>query len=148
MPANRRNFWILLSVLSVIVTSARWMDDNQSSCSMMCEAPSAVCETTPRFAGSYDIDRAPVVTNLEQVKRRILRSYSCSARRQGVTGSVTARVLVDERGNYLRHRILSTSRCGLKYRCEPYLSLMRFQPAIKGNKAVKAWTNVRIDLGY
>jgi outer membrane biosynthesis protein TonB len=102
----------------------------------------------PQIDAPTAVDREPMVRNMQDVKRGILYSYPCSVRRAGVEGTVVARVLVDEHGQYLRHRIISRTNCGLAHRCDRHLAQLRFIPAIRGHRAVPAWTNVELDFSY
>lgn len=150
MPAKKRNFWILLTLLAVILAGARWLEFSQLNCQRShCVSTSVDTRTSmPHIDAPADVDREPIAKNIPQVKRGILYSYPCSVRRAGVEGSIVARVLVDEHGEYLRHRVISRTHCGLAHRCERYLSQLEFIPAVRDHHQVAAWTNVELSFPY
>jgi outer membrane biosynthesis protein TonB len=150
MPAKRRNFWILLSVLAVILAGTRWLDYKQRSCASSCGMSSSFTEQSvlPHIDAPTAVDREPIVRNMAAVKRGILYSYPCTVRRAGVEGTVVARVLVDENGQYLRHRIISRTNCGLAHRCDRFFSELEFVPAVRNHQTVPAWTNVEFHFPY
>jgi hypothetical protein len=137
MPVKQRNFWILLSVLAVILAGSRWLDHKQRSCMNAHNVPSSLMEqpVLPQIDATSAVDREPMAKNLVAVKRNIMYSYPCATRRSGVQGTVVARVLVDEHGNYLRHRIISRTNCGLAHRCDRHLSQLTFIPAVRNHRA-------------
>lgn len=150
MSAKQRNFWILLSVLAVILAGARWLDSYQCNSAHACHVSSRLTERTilPPIDAPTAVDREPVARNLAEVKRSVLYSYPCTVRRAGIDGTVVARVLVDENGQYLRHRIISRTNCGLSHRCDRHLAQLEFIPAVRDHRPVPAWTNVELNFSY
>ncbi|MEO1449242.1 MAG: energy transducer TonB, partial [Bacteroidota bacterium] len=60
----------------------------------------------------------------------------------GHDAAVVVRVLVDEHGNYLRHKVISSTHPELKRRSDAYASQLVFTPAIRDGRAMRYWVNV------
>ncbi|MFK7921286.1 MAG: energy transducer TonB [Bacteroidia bacterium] len=88
------------------------------------------------------VDQEPIVLNFPDVRKAI--GYPAAALKKGIEGDVYCRILVDESGEYLQHKILNTSHPCLVLAVEPYLSRLKFTPARKGRQKVSYWTNIPI----
>ena len=86
------------------------------------------------------LDQEPEPLNYTQLIRQI--SYPSSAQRGGVEGLVQVLILVDERGNYVRHKIARSAHPLLSQAVDPYIACLQFQPAIYQGRTVRAWTAI------
>ena len=68
--------------------------------------------------------------------------YPQIARDAGIEGRVIIRVLVDEHGNYVRHRVISSVHPMLTKACAEHLAELQFTPAIQGGRPIKFWVNI------
>lgn len=82
----------------------------------------------------------PQPTNMLAVKRAV--GYPKKALNAGVQGDVVLRVLVDEAGNYLKHKIIGTPPPLLLHAVEAQIATLQFMPAIQEGKPIKFWVNV------
>jgi hypothetical protein len=98
----------------------------------------AIVEMEPDVNDVIVAEKQPVPINMMEVRKRI--GYPKAARRKG--GTVVARVLVDEKGNYVRHVIINVGHPILSEAVEEHISLLKFSPAIQGGKPIKLWTNI------
>lgn len=92
------------------------------------------------------VDQEPIVLNLPDVRKAI--GYPAEALKKGIEGKVYCRILVDESGAYLRHKILNATHPSLIFAVEPYLSRLKFSPARKGQQKVSYWTNIPISFSH
>ncbi|MCB0854623.1 MAG: energy transducer TonB [Bacteroidetes bacterium] len=158
----------MLTVIAVIFSTAKWLDSRQSkqckyevrhhevivhhkkkrkSCKSYreehkkrkrCSSMSVV--RTPAIDDFVFVHKEPVVTNYNVVRERI--GYPELAREAGINGSVIVRVLVDESGQYQKHKIISQAHPILGRKCELYVSDLEFSPAKRDGRNVKFWVNV------
>ncbi len=82
----------------------------------------------------------PEELNLNEVKRAI--GYPILAREAGIQGSVVVRILVNEKGYYVRHKVIKKVHPILSEEVEKHLPKLRFTPAMKDGNPVKFWVNV------
>lgn len=66
-------------------------------------------------------------------------SYTREARREGIQGFVTLRVLLSARGKIARVRVTKGLRAGLTENAIRAACRMEFKPAIKGGQPVAQW---------
>ena len=165
MPEKRRNFWIMLTVIAVVFATAKWMDSRQTkqctievkhhqtiihkekrkSCKSVTKRKRRHCKSvtivrTPAIDDFVFVHKEPIVTNYTTVRERI--GYPQLAKEAGINGSVIVRVLVNENGEYQKHKIISQAHPILGRKCETYISDLEFSPAIRDGRNVKFWTNV------
>lgn len=86
------------------------------------------------------VSEEPQPLNMEEVRRRI--GYPEIARDAGIEGQVVVRILVDERGNYMRHKMIKKVHPILSKSVEAALLLLKFTPAIQNNRPIKYWVNL------
>jgi TonB family protein len=82
-----------------------------------------------------DLEAAPI--NLDQVREMV--GYPNRARAERIQGRVAVRVLVNEYGTYVRHRVLSSPNAVLTEAVEEWIYLIRFAPAFRNRKPVRSW---------
>lgn len=174
MSDKKRNFWILLTMIAVILAAGKLIRSNQSHHSTRviiktpahCTPPShrhrdhckkkkrkkkRTCSsyhysTSPAIDDFVFVNQEPVVLNLKEVRHKI--AYPFHHNRQLDGESIVARVLVDQNGRYLRHRIISQTNTQLRSRCEKFLPSLRFVPAIRDGRAVRYWVNIPMNFDF
>lgn len=90
-----------------------------------------------------NINTEPVPLNMQEIKRRI--GYPPVAKEAGIEGKVLLRILVDEKGNYMRHKIINSAHPLFDREIEKYISELRFTPAIQNGKPTKFWVNLPLN---
>ncbi|RMG20559.1 MAG: hypothetical protein D6730_19685 [Bacteroidetes bacterium] len=88
------------------------------------------------------VTHKPKRLNYEQICKDI--GYPHLARENGIEGKVFVRILIDEKGNYVKHQVMNKEKVSdiLVKAVEAHISKLRFSPAMQEDKAVKYWTNV------
>ncbi|MEM6344129.1 MAG: energy transducer TonB [Bacteroidota bacterium] len=102
--------------------------------------PSVLLAQVPKVHDYVYVDQEPVILNLNDVRKAI--GYPFSAIKQGIEGKVYCRVLVNENGVYIKHRILNSAHPILTKAVNPYLNQLKFIPAKRGKESVSYWTNI------
>lgn len=77
--------------------------------------------------------------NLQEVRQLI--GYPPIAKEAGIKGDVMFRVLFDEQGNYIKHKVIKTAHPLLYKACEPYLPCLKLQ-VYADEKPESRWFNV------
>jgi hypothetical protein len=93
-----------------------------------------------RIWRAEEVDQEPQPINYQQVKEWI--GYPERAYQSGIQGDVTLRVLVDEKGEYVRHEVVDSFHPLLRIPCDVFTQLMVFKPAAKDGVSVKCWVKV------
>jgi periplasmic protein TonB len=83
---------------------------------------------------------APNPLNMEEVMKKI--GYPPIAKEAGIEGQVMLRILVDEKGNYVRHIISKAAHPLLQAEVEKHAQELYFTPAIQDGKPIKSWVNI------
>jgi len=85
----------------------------------------------------------PQTINLDEVKAMI--GYPRKAQELGIDGTVHVRILVDEEGDYVKHKILSTPHRFLSDAVNKNIHKIVFTPAIDNNrKPTMYWVNIPV----
>lgn len=88
---------------------------------------------------------APTVAEELQIRRQIEPVYPAASRRAGEEGTVTLKVLVDERGRAREVRVArSSGHARLDESAAEALRRWLFAPATNGSVPIAAWTTVRV----
>lgn len=107
------------------------------------EAPDVVLEE-PKEEPADDafifVQEEPKPVNMADIKKLV--GYPQIARDAGIQGDVVLRILVDEKGNYVKHKIIKQAHPILAQACEAQVPKLKFTPAIQGGKSIKFWVNV------
>ena len=152
LSQRQKKFWVILTLIALSFVATKWIGDRSTtryrSCKKSCQVVEIPRQAIPHINEINSVDREPVVKNLTDVTRRIQYSYSCASRRAGLSGTVVARVLVDQKGDYLRHRIISRTNNELSHRSDRFLRCLKFEPAIKSRRPVPAWVDVEVSIPY
>lgn len=86
------------------------------------------------------VQEEPKAVNLADIKKLV--GYPQIARDAGIQGEVVVRILVDEKGNYSKHKVIKQMHPILAKAVEDQVSKLKFTPAIQGGKPIKFWVNV------
>ncbi len=86
------------------------------------------------------VDQEPTPQNMSVVRQAI--GYPTEAIAKGLEGQVMMRILVDEKGRYVRHKVMVAADSLLSKAVESHIAELTFTPAILQGKAVKFWINV------
>lgn len=87
------------------------------------------------------LDEEPEPLNLEDVKAMI--GYPKEAKEQGITGTVIARILVNEKGDSSRYILVKKVHKSLYEAVEEHVFKLKFSPALKDKKPILFWTNIQ-----
>jgi len=82
----------------------------------------------------------PTPVNMDDIRKLI--GYPQIARDGNIQGDVVLRVLIDERGTYVKHKVIKQMHPVLAQAVEKFIHRLRFTPAIQGGKPIKFWVNV------
>lgn len=104
------------------------------------EVLSVVEEEVPDVNAFIFVEEEPKPINLDEVKSMI--GYPTFARDAGIEGRVIIRVLVDEMGQYMKHKVINQVHPALTEACEKQIVKLRFTPAIQGGTPIKFWINI------
>jgi TonB family protein len=87
------------------------------------------------------VTREPAPLNLSAVRSAI--GYPAAAKDAGIEGTVIARVLVNRKGAYVKHKLLGSPPESLAEAVEAKLSMLKFNPAIGSEGApIPVWINL------
>jgi protein TonB len=86
------------------------------------------------------VEKEPQPVNMDDIKKRI--GYPPAAREAGIEGTVLVRVLVDEKGNYVKHIVLQSPHPLLQKAVEKELPSLKFTPGIQAGKPIRVWVNI------
>lgn len=86
------------------------------------------------------VDFAPDPVNMVEVKTAI--GYPQAAIDSNMSGVVVVRILVDEKGYYVKHKVIKSPGKLLSEAVEAKIADLIFSPAMQGVKAIKCWVNV------
>lgn len=95
---------------------------------------------TPGIKDFVQVDEEPKPINMNELYKKI--GYPKAAREAGIEGTVVARVLIDEKGQYVEHEILNEAHAILSTAVEEQLPSLTMTPAIKDDIPVKFWVNI------
>lgn len=88
----------------------------------------------------FAVDRPAVVLNLEQIKKRIRVPYSALKEEEML--AVQCRILVSDKGQYVRHIVTRSDHEELCESVSMQVATLRFIPAQKDNLEIASWVNV------
>ncbi|MEL6673290.1 MAG: tetratricopeptide repeat protein [Bacteroidota bacterium] len=109
---------------------------------MMLAQPTVVQAQTeePDINAFVYVDKEPNPTNLEAVRSTM--AYPTEAIEAGAEGTVVARVLVNTKGEYIKHRMVTQIHPALVAAVEEKIENLSFSPAMIKDSAVMFWVNV------
>ena len=103
------------------------------------DGPEVISEE-PDVNGFIVVSEEPEPLNMPEV--RMIIGYPDEARDKNIQGQVVVRILVDEKGNYVKHVMIKSVHPSLDNAVVANLHKLKFSPAKRGEKPVKFWVNV------
>jgi protein TonB len=104
------------------------------------DIPEVIVEQEPDANDFIFAEEEPQPVNMAEVQKLI--GYPQIARDAGIQGTVVMRVLVDKRGAYKKHRVVSQAHPILAQAVESQIGKLKFTPAIQGGKPIEFWVNI------
>lgn len=95
---------------------------------------------TPSIDDFVYADKEPKVINMDVVRKKV--GYPTLAQQAGIQGKVVVRVLVDENGNYRRHKVVMRNHPILCKEVEKHIHELSFLPARRDGKPIQFWVNI------
>lgn len=86
------------------------------------------------------VDQEAVPLNFELIRQKI--GYPPKAMKKRVEGMVYVRVLISDKGAYLRHRITRSDHPWLEMAVDGWVSELEFSPAYRNDSTVFHWVNI------
>lgn len=86
------------------------------------------------------VEKEPEALNFDSVRKNI--GYPAIARDAGIEGNTVLRILVDNKGSYIKHQVIKAVHPILTKEIEKHVSSLRFNPAIKEGVNISFWMNV------
>ena len=86
------------------------------------------------------VDLKPSPLNQNLVRKAI--GYPPKAIKEGIEGKVFCRVLVDDKGNYIKHKLTRVDHPLLGKAVDGKVHFLKFSPAFVKRRSVSAWANV------
>ena len=86
------------------------------------------------------VDEEPRPVNMNQIRQLI--GYPPEAVEENIEGQVVVRVLVDEAGNYTKHKVIVIGDPLLAEAVESQIENLKFSPAIQNGEKIKFWVNI------
>lgn len=108
-------------------------------------AQTATASDSTRYQ-DYEVERKPTLQNFAELSSAVQLPEGIANRVLDIR--ITFRVLVDNRGNYQDHELLSEEEPALAAACEAVLEKAVFQPAVRLNKLVWCWTIVSFRFSF
>jgi TonB family protein len=97
-------------------------------------------DSLPDINGFTFAEQEPEPTNMDEIRKLI--GYPPEAVEQDLQGQVVVRVLVDEKGQYMKHKTIVKGHPLLAAAVEAQVDKLTFSPAIQEGKAIKFWVNI------
>lgn len=132
MTTHPRHLLTVAMMVTLLSFTSRW---NVSYASTTPFHPS-----DDRIWRANEVDHQPEALNYDLIVEGM--GYPQAAYDAGIQGEVTLQVLVDEKGNYVSHEVVSSFHPLLRIPCEIFSSLLTFKPALKEGMPVKCYTEV------
>jgi TonB family protein len=126
--------WTTLPLFALLLVASSCTLDDQAVETAVLQA------AEPKIEAHIEVDEPPKPLNLNELKVRI--GYPRELANAGIEGMVVARILVDTKGQYLRHEIVNKADEGLVDAVEQQIKALKFEPALKDGKPVKFWVNI------
>ncbi len=172
MSAGKRNLWIIMTLTALGLAIHVWFGNTSYSCSNVssCSYSTSTKETKhlnavkPYRSGSCRMKKrkphcnsAFRTTETPSVNEKILvdqepqainkSSFIKKVTDLGLSGSADIRILVDEEGKYVKHKMLSGMGTDFSRAIEFSIDELIFHPARRDNHPVKYWVDMSFN-GY
>jgi outer membrane biosynthesis protein TonB len=86
------------------------------------------------------VQEQPKPINMDEIRKKI--GYPIVTKEAVFWGAIMLNVLVDEKGNYVRHIVSEGESSLLLEEIEKYINQLKFTPAMLNGKAIAFWLNV------
>lgn len=86
------------------------------------------------------VSQEPEPQNMDEIINLI--GYPEEAKERNLEGEVVARILIDKKGNYLRHKLVRKAHPILVNAVEAQISKLKFSPAIQDGEPIMFWVNI------
>lgn len=86
------------------------------------------------------LEKEPAPINLNELKRMI--GYPKEALEKEIEGKVIIRMMIDEKGNYVKHIIIKDPNPILTNAVSSKISALRFTPGIQKGKPIRVWVTI------
>lgn len=86
------------------------------------------------------VDEEPRPINMDEISRVV--EYPTILRDARIEGTVVMRVLVDKRGQYVKHIVINSPHPMLTDEVAEHVDKLQFTPAIQGGKPITFWVNI------
>ncbi|MEM7371272.1 MAG: energy transducer TonB [Bacteroidota bacterium] len=138
-----RTFWITLTLAAVVFTGQQWLGfplfEGGTNTSKTAHIPGQTV-TDFHSPSSTVANHPPIPKNLPAIKEQI--GYPPIAKNAGIEGRVILRILVDEKGNYVKHSVVDSFHPMLRIPVELHVPLVTFEPAKRMGKATSGWVSI------
>lgn len=108
--------------------------------SMLVGSLGLVAQEYPDINAFIYVDKEPKPVNLQEVRDMI--GYPEEAIKNELEGTIVVRILVDETGDYVRHKIIPEKSNILATAVSEHVPMLRFLPAQRGDSMVAHWLNI------
>ena len=88
----------------------------------------------------WDLEETPSALNMDKLKKEM--GYPSAAKEIGIDGKVIFRILVDEKGNYKKHKAIYSSHKIFEKHAAPHLKKLKFKPGVQAGRNVQVWVNI------
>lgn len=146
-PEDEQNTILLMDSLELAKTLATFSQEGEDIEALFTDIeggnggiPDVVQPSEPDISIFVDVSEEPKAVNLNDISRLI--GYPSTAQQVGISGTVVVRVLVDNRGNYQKHKVINSNHPILTSAVEKHVDKLKFTPAIQGNKPIAFWVNI------
>lgn len=97
-------------------------------------------QNEPGINDYIPVDLTPDPVNMSEVKAAI--GYPQAAIDSNLSGIVVVRILVNEKGEYVKHKVIKSPGKALSDAVEAKISALTFSPAMQGTNSIMYWVNV------
>lgn len=142
MIIQRRTMMVLASIIAMMTSFYGFINGSELQAQVFTDRsmPGSDRGNVDRTFSPKEVEIAPQALNYEEVREFV--GYPEEARNAGIQGKVVLRVLVDEKGNYMRHEVVDSFHPLLRIPCEVFVPFMRFRPALRQGDLVSCWVTV------
>jgi len=95
----------------------------------------------PDYTDVVVVDTLPRALNTKEVWKKM--GYPNKFISKTNKGEISLKVLIDEKGNYMRNRVIQHDNVKLLQLVETNIQLLKFSPAWKAGKPIKYWAEVK-----
>lgn len=103
-------------------------------------AQSDTTNQEPDITSFIVASQEPTPVNMNDIRTAI--GYPAEAIEQDIEGQVVVRVLVDEKGAYVKHKTIKKGHPILAEQVEKHIDKLKFTPAIQEDNPIKFWVNI------